>query len=458
MLPRFIALSRFAVLLASLLAQGAAISQAAPRLMQGPMLGEVTHSSARIWARVGGEHELVVCYSPSPRFAKALYSESVRALPENDYCVEIQLEDLDPGSFYYYKILLDGQELDSPAESEGYPLLTAPGPNHLAKFTIAFGSAARVDADGLQAIWLQVQNARPHAFIWLGNNAPIAQLTPEFQAEHYRRQRDVPFLQPLLRSIPQLATWDADRTLSGRASTEALDVFQRYWANPKADHPDARGAYFKYAYGSVDFFVLDAYTHRDEQGASTILGERQLRWLKNHLAASDARFKILLSSASWSNAPEVARDSWLAFPAERADLFGFIKEEDIHGVVLVSGDDDEAEIKALPFSDEGAYDLYELVSSPLAQEPQQAYQEDSQTTIAIQEPYAESMNFGLLSFDMTVEDPTLSFEVVNVFGNSVYPPFVLRASELRNGIASWKTKIDAETLAYLEREAKAAAN
>ena len=79
----------------------------------------------------------------------------------------------------------------------------------------------------MQAIWLQVQNARPHAFFWLGDNESAEGLAPSFQAEQYRKQRNIPFLQPLLRSIPQMATWDGPR----QDSAKSLEVFQRYWAN-----------------------------------------------------------------------------------------------------------------------------------------------------------------------------------------------------------------------------------
>ena len=69
--------------------------------------------------------------------------------------------------------------------------------------------------------------------------------------------------------------------------------------------------------------------------------------------------------------------------------------------MLLSGDDDEAGIKAIPMSRNGGYDLYELVSSPLAQDPKADYSEANDKVIAIEEPNAESMNFGTLTFDMT---------------------------------------------------------
>jgi len=441
--------SRFSILIASLAAMlftDAAL--AAPRLMQGPMVGAVTQNTAKIWARVAGEHELSFRYSETPTFHEATTTEAILATAANDHCVEIELSGLKAGSFYYYQTILDGQPLDNPAEREGYPLLTAPPSDRPVEFTIAFGSGAQVDTDGLQAIWLQVQNARPHSFFWLGENESLVGLEPEFQAEQYRKQRSVPFLQPLLRSIPQLATWNA----SAATEPRSFETFKRYWANPAYGTDATPGSYFKHSYGGVDFLFLDTFTYRDID-KETMLGKGQLEWLKSQLADSDARFKILLSGSSWTNKADANANSWLAFDSERNDLFSFIKESEIEGVALISGDDDEAEIKAIPMSKDGGYDLYELVSSPLAQEPRPAYDEFSDTAIAIEEPYYNSMNFGMITFDMSGEDPTMSVEIINVFGESVFNTFEVKASELTNGIASWKSKAPPETVAYIEAQA-----
>ncbi len=426
---------------------------AAPKLMQGPMLGVVNHNSAKIWARVGGEYELSIRYSESPKFENAITTKAIKASPENDYCVETTLNHLKYGSFYYYQVLLDGQPLQAPGERDGYPILTAPAPESLVKFTIAFGSGAKADTDGLQAIWLQVQNARPHAFFWVGENESLLDLSPSLQAEQYRKQRDVPFLQPLLRSIPQLATWDAPASMEDQRSTmESLDVFKRYWANPGYGTAEAPGSYFIYNYGGVDFYFLDTFTYRDEKEDQTLLGQKQLEWLQKGLAESEAQFKVLLSGSSWTNETSGNKNSWVAYQSEREKLFDFIKAEKINGVVLVSGDDDEAEIKAIPMSRKGGYDLYEFVSSPLAQEPESDYREDSESVISIEEPYADSMNFGMMTFDMSENDALISFEIINVFGESVFPTFELRASELANGIISWKEKVSSDSIAYIEAE------
>ena len=118
--------------------------------------------------------------------------------------------------------------------------------------------------------------------------------------------------------------------------------------------------------------------------------------------------------------------------------------------MLLSGDDDEDEIKAIPLSRGGGYDLYALVSSSLAQNPAPDYTEDNTAVIAIEEPYADSMNFGTLTFHMAEDDPVVSLKVINVFGENVFPEFELRASELTNGKTSWKSKVPAEAVAHIE--------
>ncbi len=423
------------------------------RLMQGPMVGSIESDQITVWARAAGESVINIRYSSHPNFLNAQLTTPVFATAAEDYCVTVTIDDLEANSFYYYQILVDGEPIDY----DGYPVLTAPKEEMLTKFSIGFGSGARADQDGLQAIWLQVQNARPHAFFWLGANEAFSELEPQFQAEEYRRQRSVPFLQPLLRSIPQLATWDAPVKIGPEELDASMEIFQRYWPNPNQGTQNANDTYFIYQYGGVDFIFLDTYTYRDEANQSTILGKAQMDWLQNRLATSDATFKVLLSGSSWSNLSDLHKNTWMAFPDDRNGLFRFIKENHIDGVMLLSGDDDEAEIKAIPMSRDGGYDLYELVSSPLAQDPKPDYSESNEQVIAIEEPYAESMNFGTLTFDMTEDDPKATLQVINVLGENVFPEFELRASDLTiNGKASWKKKVPAEAVAHIEAKAKAA--
>ena len=126
---------------------------------------------------------------------------------------------------------------------------------------------------------------------------------------------------------------------------------------------------------------------------------------------------------------------------ERNEIFDFIRDEKIAGVVLLSGDTHTAELNAIPWSERGGYDMYDLASSPLAQDTGASWLE-RRPERRIRQVYFSGVNFGLLSFDMTASDPVLEYNVVNYVGDDVWEPFRIRASELANGVSTWETKMD----------------
>jgi alkaline phosphatase D len=427
------------------------------------MIGAVEQDSARIWMRLSGAFEASIRIGSREDLADARQVAPVRASQQRDRCVEILVDGLEPGQSYWWIPLVDGEPDKYLAGLPPFRLRTAPaGP---ARFRVAFGSCARIQADGEQSIWPRVREHRPDLFFWLGDNVYGDTLDPEVLAEEYRRQRDVPALQPLLRSVPQLATWDDhDFGLndSGRTNPirgEALEVFGRYWANPGRGRAEVPGVFFAWSYGGADFFFLDDRYHRDPNDAEdgpgkTMLGEGQLAWLRDGLARSEAPFKLLVSGSGWSAAKGPGGDAWSAFLAERDALFDWIAAERIEGVVLLSGDTHVAELNCIPWSDRGGYDLYDLVSSPLAQEPSTSWR-DRRPELRIRPVHGAGPNFGRLDFDLVEADPRLHFTVVGVDGRAVWQPLELRASELRPGVRSWPEKIDAGELRRRERAAEA---
>src|SRR3546814_18172247 len=63
---------------------------------------------------------------------------------------------------------------------------------------------------------------------------------------------------------------------------------------------------------------------------------------------------------------EEGGDSWGVYLTERTELFDFIRDEGIGGVVCISGDSHMAELNCIPRSQHGCYDLSDFFSSPLA--------------------------------------------------------------------------------------------
>ena len=452
------------LLMLSALASATALNPAAsapnpegkPRIMLGPMLGAIEQDAARIWLRLSGDYfDAIIQYRRAGTADPWKQSAPFRARSEDDFCVTVTLDGLAAGTAYDYQLRVDGGEDRYLRRMPPFRFQTAPaGP---AQFSLGFGSCARIQDDPHQPIWRAVDQWSPDLFFWLGDNIYGDSLNPEIIASEYRRQRFVPSFQPVGRNIPQLAVWDDhdygldnfDHTNPIKADTLAL--FKNYWANPAYGIAGTDGVFFSYTYGGVDFFALDGryYRHANsdpDTPQKTLLGTRQTEWLMDALSSSRAPFKILICGSGWSRLKGPGGDSWAAFQHARRDLFDFIREEGVEGVVLLSGDTHYPHVNCIPESDNGGYDLYDLVSSPLGQivpsslravARRWAQLEPDQL---IRPPVLGVNNFGLIEFDLTRSDPELRFNAIETNGRVLWSPVIINASELRNGIVSWPGK------------------
>lgn len=417
-----------------------------PRLMEGPMVGATTADSITFWGRASGEFDVAVEYSTDRNLANAVTSAPVRATAATDHTVRITVGGLAPATRYFYRLVVDG----IPDRYRLTPFATRTAPAGATPFRLAFGSCARHQLDADQPIFRAIAAAEPDLFFWLGDNIYADSASAWVFAEDYRRQRAVPATLPLMRSVPQLAIWDdhdfglnnSDATNPAREAS--LAAFRNYWANPPSGLPDAPGVFFQHAWGGVDFFMLDGRYYRTPNKApdgpdKTLLGPRQGEWLREALKASRAPFKVLACGSGWSSADGPTGDTWGAFLTERNALFDFIRDERIEGVFLISGDTHFGEVNCIPWSARGGYDLYDFVSSPLAQATGSSFL-DSEPELRIRPPWFRSVNFGLLDFEWEPE-PKVTFTLRDLRGDAAWAPVTLTPAELRNGVSSSAAKI-----------------
>jgi len=127
---------------------------------------------------------------------------------------------------------------------------------------------------------------------------------------------------------------------------QALQAYSEYFL-PAADNGLAGGlgcggghsggVWQRFAYGSLaEFFLLDARSNRGVPGSS-MLGACQKQWLLDGLARSTASWKFIVSPVTF-NPGTKPWDGWGAFADERAELLGFIQEQGIANVVVLSAD------------------------------------------------------------------------------------------------------------------------
>ncbi|MBA4306880.1 MAG: hypothetical protein C0429_09110 [Sphingopyxis sp.] len=432
------------------------------RLMHGPMLGAPGPNEMTIWLRASAPVPVTIEYGTDPELRNA--SRSVPVLPraQNEFVVKPRLGGLLPGTRYYYRVLLAGAPDRYLEPRSPFSFTTAPESGAKGKYRIAFGSCARIQQHSEQPIWNAVERWSPDLFLWLGDNVYIDTLEPSIMADMYKWQRSVPELQPLIRSVPQLAIWDdhdyalndSDRT--NPVKVEALDAFSRYWANPSYGLPDAPGVFFKQSYGDVDIFMLDGRWNRDPVDQSdgptkSLLGPAQLGWLRDALKTSRATFKLIANGSSWTTAKGPNGDAWSAYLHERNGLFDFIASERIEGVILLSGDAHVGELNAIPWSERNGYDLYELVSSPLAQDSRTDWL-DYRPERRIRQVFVGGNNFGAIEFDTTRSPATISLNLVGARSNRIWASLELNSDDLRPGVRSWDKKIDALSRQRLEAQ------
>ncbi|KRG70425.1 alkaline phosphatase D family protein [Pseudoxanthomonas dokdonensis] len=429
-----------------------------PRALQGPMVGAPGPGHFCIWVRASGAFEVSLEYSEDREFNKVFKGSSAVADAANNGCVVLRAEGLKPDTTYWYRLKYAGQS----DRFQYLPHRTRTAPAGNAGFRVAFGSCCRIQFDPEQRIWNAVRALEPDMFLWLGDNIYADSDQEGALVDLYGRGRTVERLEPLLRATPQLATWDDHdfgyNDSDGRSpyKADALRIFKQFWANPGYGESDNPGVYFKQHYGGVDFFVLDGRYHRDptdkvDDANKTMLGARQKAWLKRELKASRTPFKVLAIGGGWSSAEnEKGGDSWGVYLTERNELFDFIRDEDIGGVVCISGDSHMGELNCIPRSQAGGYDIYDFCSSPLAQMP--ANKNLRQVPeVRVRDTWTRSVNVGLLHFDMDADTPTLRYTLHDVMGEAVWEPLVLTPGDLRNGASTWQEKSDPEELRRLQR-------
>lgn len=426
-----------------------------PRALQGPMVGAPTPNSVRVWVRTSGTFDVVLEVATRRDFADVRSSAPMQSNAGNDFCVAPVVDGLDPNTSYFYRFKFDGV-LD---RYQPLPGKARTAPRNRTAFRAAFGSCARLQIDTDQRIFSVAQALEPDLMFFLGDNIYADSIEPSAIADLYRRQREIERVKPFIKNTPCLAIWDdhdfavndSDRTNPIRE--QAFAHFKNYWANPSYGTPSTPGIFFKYAYGGVDFFFLDGRYNRDPADAPDIpgksmLGAEQKAWLKDELRASRAPFKVLVSGGGFSKA-ERGGDSWAVYTHERDELFDFIRDNRIEGVFGISGDSHMGELNCVPRSEQGAYDFYDMCSSPLANYPDSDFV-DQMPEVRIRGVYTRSCNIGLMSFSFD-DGPRMSYTLHNTIGAATWDPLVLTPADLRNGVSTWRTKIAPSELVRLER-------
>ena len=403
------------------------------RLFSGPMLGDVTDRSAKIWLRTAKPAAVEVVATVLST-GKEAATASGRTSGKRDLTIVLALTGLSPLTRYAYDVRIDGQSaLHVLGLPERPTFQTAPAKGQRAKFSIGFGGGARYVPEK-ERIWDTIAKDRPQGFLFLGDNIYIDE--PRWRnkqrAMYYRRQMR-PEYRRMIASTACYAIWDdhdfgANDVAGGPFVSKpdwkvpVWNVFRENWVNPAyGGGEELPGCWFDFHIGDVHFFMTDGRCYRSFKD-KTMLGPKQKAWLLSGLKNSKATFKVVSSGTLWTeHADKGGKDSWWGVPEEREEIFSTIDEHKIGGVVLLSADRHRTDIYRIERPN--GYDLYEFETSKLTNNHTHGTKRQALFS------YNKGNFYGRLDFDLTADDPTLTFHCISIDGEPIHA-MTLKRSQL----------------------------
>ncbi len=421
---------------------GTAETDAVWQPVHGPMVGNVTDRSADLWIRTAaaGTYRAVAWAIDRPGgTSKEVVSQGkASSTPESDYTAVIRLTGLRPDRWYAYSVgLVDARPI---AASDVRYFRTAPATGAKTRFSLVFGGGAGFVPQH-ERMWETVDAKRPSLLVLLGDNVYIDHpKSPRMQRYCYYRRQSRPEFRTLVAHTPVYTIWDdhdfATNDCWGGPEVDSpawkrsvWNVYRQNWANPGYGGGERQpGCWYVFNWGDVEFFMLDCRYYRTDPKVAkpSMLGPVQMRWLEGKLRASKATFKVICSSVPFDYRTKGdSLDTWNGFRAEREALFGLLEREKIDGVVLMSADRHRSDLWKI--EREHGYALYEFSSSRLTN------QHLHKTMPAAEFSYNKKQSFGLVAFDTIAADPTVSYKVVTIDGETVHQTTIKRSRLTHQG-------------------------
>jgi alkaline phosphatase D len=385
-------------------------------LQAGPMLGYSEMREVMVWVQTNAEANVQIKYWQKNMSSPLFETSTVKTQKANGYTAHLLADEVMPGITYQYKLYINGDFIEF-----NYPLEFKAAPDWAYKkdppeFSVAVGSCTYINDQpfdrkgtpygGQTDIFNKIHDLSPDIMIWLGDNTYYREADwgtktgMIYRNTHTRQTTD---LQPLLASTHNYATWDDhdygpndhNRTFINKAVS--LDVFKMFWGNQSYGFLDEACATTKFTWGDVDFYLLDNRWFRAannlNEGDKPYFGTKQIDWLIENLKASNANFKIIGAGGQILN-PAAVYENYANYAEERAYFLRRLEEENIEGVLFLSGDRHHTELTEMERTYN--YPLRDLTVSPLTSGTHSA--KDEGNTLQVEKTLVNEKNFAILDF------------------------------------------------------------
>lgn len=440
--------------------------------------GDVTSERAVIWGQIDAIGEMEVEYSLDSHFTDSNRVQGPVVDESSDFSGLVELQNLAPATRYFYRIRFRepaGRSVDGPLTSatgmfQTAPLSTVPVPvSFVFSGDLGGQGFCRHSTDGYR-IFSAMLERLPDFFVENGDfiyadgtcpaqgpagrsNVPgtFAGISDggvdwmdrtavrTIYRDHWRYQLEDGHLSEFLRHVPLYAQWDDHEVINDagwgwdywnsdsrtRAGFENLVAAGReafFQHLPiRRNSSDRQQIYRLYHWGQdLDLILLDGRSYRSRNDApdgsgKTLLGSRQLAWLKDALAHSRATWKVISADVPLSvpTGSKFGRDAWAngdsiepvgrtGFEHELLDLMRFLDDHQVKNVVFLAADVHFAaqlQYSIDPNGDGNPLIIHELIAGPLAAVRRQPPLPNFDSTLRPVVLYAEGglFNFGCVT-------------------------------------------------------------
>jgi len=375
---------------------GAGVSARTPDVLV--TVAEVSAHRALVWVRAVDSGPVMIRYGAEGGDATAVTQTTTS--PARDFTARVPLERLAAGTRYRYEVRAGAERVAGTFTTA--PVPTADTPVRVAWSGDLGGAGHCRDAEDGYRIFRAMTNRAPDLFLFVGDTiyadhvcggSPhlagsdyVASNLQELYGKHrYNRSDDA--VQEFFRRTSVYATWDDHEVGNNFGPRHDLmqagrRAFQDYFAIEGAPEEPGR-LYRSVRWGKhVHVFILDTRQYRsantDADGPhKSMLGSAQRRWLLDGITASDATWKLIVSSVPLGMfTGGAASDSWSSanmfgyprpgtgFVHERDLVLRTLRERGVRDVVFVSGDVHHAEL--LRHEPASGFVVHEFIAGPLA--------------------------------------------------------------------------------------------
>ena len=375
---------------------GAGVSARTPGVLV--TVAEGSAHRALVWVRAADRGPVVIRYGTADGAPTAVTQATTS--PTHDFTARVPLERLAAGTRYRY-------EVQAGAERAAGTFTTAPDATADTPVRVAWsgdlgGAGHCRDAEDGYRIFRAMAKRAPDLFLFVGDTiyadhvcgrAPhvagsdyMASNLEELYGKH-RYNRSDAAVQEFFRRTSVYATWDDHEVGNNFGPRHQLmpagrRAFQDYFAVEGVPEEPGR-LYRSVRWGKhVHIFILDTRQYRsantDPDGPDkSMLGRAQRRWLLEGITASDATWKLIVSSVPLGMfTGGAASDSWSSanvfgypragtgFVHERDLVLRTLQERGVRDVVFISGDVHHAEL--LRHEPTPGFVVHEFIAGPLA--------------------------------------------------------------------------------------------